>query len=164
MEQSTFKTNPIFSIGLPILITAALLVAYFVVKDLPPWILFLLIVPVVFFVTGLKNKIVIADGHLRYEKVFGKQEVPLNKVAQIVMREVETIVDTRSSPNDNSMRTNRHGHNQPINQERKVEKLYYILDDSGRTFFSFPARLISFNNRQSFEDAVRAVNPNIEVF
>lgn len=164
MGAAVFKTNPFTAIGLPILITGVILGIYFMVGDMPPWILLLLIVPIVFAVTGQKNKVIITDRHLRYEKLFGSDEVPLDRVAQIVIREVETIVDNQSNSNNRSLTSNQRGQHQPINQQRKVERLYYVLDDSGRTFLSFPTRLIGGQQRQRFEDAILAVNPNIELF
>ena len=38
------------------------------------------------------------------------------------------------------------------------------MDDAGRIFFSFPTSLVTRKDRQRFEEAVTAVNPNIQVF
>lgn len=157
MDNEVFKVNPFLAIILPLLITVGILIVFFV-ADVPPWILVLLIVPIIFAVTGQKNKLIIRDGILRYEKLFGTQETSLHNVTQIVLREVETIVDKDPSQRDR----NKHQSVGSVNQERKVEMIFYVLDESGRTIFSFPANLISIRDKRRFEEAVSAINSNIE--
>ena len=64
-------------------------------------------------------------GHfLRYEKLFGGNEVSLDNVFEIVTREVETIVERNQHDQQNARPSGLNfGSNQmnPVNQERKVE-------------------------------------------
>lgn len=163
MGQEVFKANFFMAIILPIIITVVILGIY-VVSDVPPWVLVLLIIPVIFAVAGHKTKLIVENGVLRYEKVFGGEEVSLKKVSQIVIREVETIVNKNPDHFNNNQRPGFTRNVNQVDQERKVEKLYYVLDESGRTIFSFPANLVGFRDRRRFEEAIIAENPNIELF
>lgn len=163
MDQEVFKANFFSAIILPIIITVAILGIYVIADDVPFWLLLFLVIPILFAVAGQKTKLIISDGVLRYEQVFSKEEVDLKKVSQIVIREVETIVEKNShSVNHNQSSGLQRNINQ-VNQERKVEKLFYLLDESGRTIFSFPANIVGYRDRRRFEEAVITVNPNIEV-
>lgn len=165
VEQEVFKANFFMTFILPIIITVGILVVYFAVDGIPPWILALLIIPVVFAVTGQRTKLIVENGMLRYEKVFGGEEVSLKNVSQIMMREVETIIDKNpDSFTNNQQRQSINRNVNQVNQERKVEKIFYVLDESGRTIFSFPANMVSFRDRRRFEEAISASNPNIQVF
>lgn len=164
MNQQIFKTNFFMAIILPIIIVIVILGIYFIADDVPLWILLLLIIPLILAVAGQKTKLIVDNGVLRYEKVFGGEEVSLKKVSQIIIREVETIVNKTpdTSNNNHSPGINRNVNH--VNQERQVEKVFYLLDESGRTIFSFPANLIGFRDRRRFEEAVTAENPNIELY
>lgn len=161
MDQEVFKANFFMAIILPIIITTVILGIY-AVTDVPPWILALLIVPVVFAVAGHKTKLIVDNDVLRYEKVFGGEEISLKKVSQIVLREVETIVNKNPDHFNNHERPGFTRNVNQVDQERKVEKLYYVLDESGRTIFSFPAGLVGRSNRQRFEESITAINPTID--
>lgn len=160
MDQHVFKKNNFVAIILPLIIAVIILVAYFKITDLPPWILVAFLIPVFMIIHGQRTKVIIGDGLLRYEQVFRDEEVLLKDVAQIITREVEIIVDRNehSQPRDGfSIDTNQ------VNQEREVQKVVYVLDESGRTFFSFPASLISRKDRTRFQEAVTTINPDIRV-
>jgi len=164
MDQEVFKANFFIAIILPIIITVVILGVYFIADNAPYWVLSLLIIPVIFAVAGHKTKLIVEKGVLRYEKVFGGEEVSLNKVSQIVIREVETIVERSPNSINNTQKSGLNINVNQANQERRVEKIVYLLDGSGRTIFSFPANLVGFRDRRRFEEAVITVNPNIEVF
>ncbi|MBO1910254.1 hypothetical protein [Sporosarcina sp. 6E9] len=167
MQPQIFKANLLVSVVIPIIIAVVIVALYFTNESMPAWTLLLLIVPVIFSAAQLKTKLVIEKDLLRYEKLFGGNEVSLNNVSEIVTREVETIVERNQQHDNHHVRPSglSFSSNQmnPVNQERKVERLVYVLDASGRTHFSFPAGLIGFKNRQNFIDAVNAANPNITV-
>jgi len=169
--RTVFQPNKI----IPIVILAVLVIGSFVAYlqlDFPIWI-----VPIVLVVGGFvvfsmsKTKIIIEDGFLRYETLGGGEEVDLNKVSQIIIREVETIVnkdahhDRVEPQEDVKLGTIRiGGQDQPVNQERQVERIMYFLDADGRTIFSMSANALRFSERRRFAEAVNAVNPDIQVF
>lgn len=172
MNNETFQVNKFFVIGIVGVVCAAFTVAYFL-SDLPIWVLpIVLVIGALIVVSSIKTKLVIEDGLLRYEKWGGGDEVPLARVAQIVTREVETIVNrTVSESGTHGGNTGgvtigkvRLGNRQNLEQERSTEKVVYVLDEAGRTFFSFPASMIGFKHRTRFKEAVKAVNPRIEIF
>ncbi len=172
MSNETFQANKFVVIGIVIVVCAAFIFAYFV-SDLPIWVIPIVAgMGAVIVVSSIKTKVVIEDGLLRYEKWGGGDEVPLARVSQIVTREVETIVNrTVSGSSSHGSNTGgvtlgkiRLGNNENIEQERSTEKVVYVLDEAGRTIFSFPASMIGFKHRTRFKDAVNAVNPKIEVF
>lgn len=152
MERTVFQSNKMIPIGI---------LAVLVVGEL-----------VVF--SQSKSKLVIEDGMLRYQTLRGGDEVDLKNASEIVIREVETIVD-KSSPHDwdafydwedvkgGTLRIG--GNNsRPVDQERQVQKIIYIIDHDGRTIFSMPANMVRFTERTRFAEAIHAVNPDIQVF
>lgn len=173
MERAVFQSNKVILIAIITAIFIGSIIVY-LQTDLPIWIIPIVLVAGVFFIfASIKTKLVIEDGMLRYEKLTGGDEADLQKVSHIVMREVETIVD--NSPMNHSQHNREedvkfgnirinNNNQQQVDQERKVEKLIYVLDDSGRTFFSFPANVVRFTHRTRFKEAIQAVNPDIQVF
>jgi len=168
VDREVFQSNKFIVIGIVVAIVIGLTIVYFQ-TDLPIWILLIVALVGVFVIfSSMKSKVVIEKGLLRYEKIGGGEEVPLNKVSQIVKREVETIVNRNKDGETvqgggisiGKLKINQ----QNVNQERQVEKIFYVLDKEGRTFFSFPASLIGFRHRTRFREAVQAVNPDIDVF
>lgn len=160
MDQQIFKANTFIALILPIIIAIGILVAFFNISSLPVWALVALIIPAFIAIHGHRTKVIVDDGILRYEQLFKSEEVELKNVSQIVTREVETIVDRRhdaSHPNEFGA-----GHNH-VNQEREVKRIVYVLDEAGRTFFSFPASLIGGKKKLSFKESVTNVNPEIQV-
>lgn len=173
MDRTVFQPNRV----IPIVIFAVVIIGSvigYIQMNLPIWI-----IPIALLVGGFvvfsmyKTKLVIEDGFLRYEKLGGGDEVELSKVSHIVMREVETIVNKESpherdefmNRTDVNLRTIRISDNiRPVDQERKVEKIIYVLDADGRTIFSMPANVVRITERRRFAEAINAVNPNIQVF
>lgn len=172
MTREVFQSNKII---LFLIVGAVCIIAtgvYFQ-ADFPVWIL-----PIVYIVgffiifSSLKTKIIIEDGRLRYEKFGGGEEVDLKNVTQIIVREVETIVDRNSKHESNEHQggdiriggISITGNQRNVDQERKVERIVYVLDLEGRTVFSFPANTIRFTQRAKFREAIHMVNPTIEVF
>src|SRR5690625_743060 len=129
MDQEVFKANFFTAIILPIIITVVILGVY-VVTDMPPWVLALLIIPVVFSIAGHKTKLIVDNDVLRYEKVFGGEEISLKKVSKIVVREVETIVNKNTDHFNSQQAPGSTRNVNQVSQERKVEMFYYILDES----------------------------------
>lgn len=164
MDQEVFKTNFFMAIILPIIITVVILSIYLIADGVPTWVLALLIIPVFFAFAGYKTKLIVENGMLRYIQVFGFDEVSLNKVSKIVIREVEAIVNINPDSFNNNQSSSSNRIVMQRNQERRVEKFFYLLDESGRTIFTFPANLIEFRDRRRFEEAVTYANPNIELF
>lgn len=172
MNREVFQSNKIVLFGIIGAVFVGAIIAYIQVR-FPIWIL-----PIAFAVGGLivfsslKTKIIIEDGKMRYEKLGGGDEVDLKNIAQIVIREVETIVDksqnqpgVQSQGSDVRLGQVRINHNeQNVNQERQVERIVYVFDLEGRTVFSFPASLIRFTQRSKFREAIHMINPAIEVF
>lgn len=174
MDRAVFQSNKVILFGILGIVVIGMTVAYFNIH-FPVFILPIVYVIVIFIaITTLKTKVVIEDGMLRYEKLFGGEEVELKHVAQIVVREVETIVDnhkndpSRHSLDDRNVDVKfgniRINDGPRVDQERKVEKIVYVIDEMGRTMFSFPAGVIRFTERKRFREAIQHVNPNIHVF
>ena len=154
----------VLTLGLPLVFCGGFLVFYFQ-SDMPAWALLLVgVITFIIVVSSLKTKLIIEENILRYEKVFGWDEVSLDKVSQIIMREVETIVEKDPSSSRDRQRKDFDMQGHRVNEERQVEKIIYVLDESGRTYFSFPARMIGLRNRTRFKEVIHGVNPNIEVF
>lgn len=173
MERTVFQSNKMIPIVILAVIVIGSIVGYFQM-NIPIWIVPIVLVVGGFVIFGMfKTKLVIEDGFIRYEKLGGGDEVDLKKVSQIVMREVETIVN-KESPHDRDRFHNQedvklgtiriNNNEQPINQERQVEKIIYVLDAEGRTIFSMPANAVRFTERRRFAEAIHAVNPDIQVF
>src|SRR5690625_2895180 len=150
MNREVFQSNKII---LFLIIGAICIVATIVYfqAEFPIWILPIVYIVGIFIIfTSIKTKIIIENGKLRYEKLGGGEEVDLKNVAQIIVREVETIVD-RSSKNESSQHQGGDiriggisitGKQRNVDQERKVERIVYVLDLEERTVFSFPANII----------------------
>jgi len=70
----------VLSLGLPLVICGVFLGFYFQ-SDMPAWVLVVVgVLALIIIVTPLKTKLVIEKDILRYEKVFGWDEVSLDKV------------------------------------------------------------------------------------
>jgi len=171
LSREVFQTNKYIVIGIVSAIFIGITIFYFQV-DFPILVLpIVAVIGLLVIISTIKTKVVIENGFLRYEKIGRGEEVDLKKVGQIVTREVETIVDRKTDRTDRTSQNsgfskgkfgiNNH-HN--VDQERKIEKVVYVIDKEGRTFFSFPGNLIGFRQRTRFREAVQAVNPQIEVF
>lgn len=172
MNREVFQSNKIILFIIIAAVYIGITIAYFQ-ANFSIWILPLVFIAGIFIIfTSLRTKLIIEDGILRYEKLGGGNEVELKNVSEIVMREVETIVDKSNEQRPfqdqggdvklGSIRIN--NNQQHVDQERKVEKIIYILDGAGRTIFSFPANVIRFTERTRFKEAILAVNSNIQVF
>lgn len=149
IRQEIFKTGVFSAIIIPIVIAAIMIVFYFAAGDMPAWTLIFLIIPASFAIGGQTTKLIVENDILSYHHGFlfkSYDEVSLKKVTQIVTR----VVETWENDGENG-------------QTRKTNKISYVLDESGRTFFSFPASLIERKNRHRFEEAINAINPNIEI-
>ena len=101
MQPQIFKANLLVSVVIPIIIAVVIVILYFTNESMPAWTLLLLIVPVIFSAAQLKTKLVIENDLLRYEKLFGGNEVSLNDVAESDKREIETIVDRNQHDSHN---------------------------------------------------------------
>lgn len=172
MDREVFQSNNLILFLIIGSLFAGMTIAYFQ-ADLPIWVLPIVLVIGIFIIfSSIRTKLVVEDGQLRYEKLIGKEEVELKRVSQIVVREIETIVNKSSNHDSNlnqgsdikrgSVTINSNHHH--VDQERKIEKYIYILDEAGQTFFSLPANLVSSSQKARFREVVHAVNPNIEVF
>ncbi|MCZ2256946.1 hypothetical protein [Sporosarcina sp. G11-34] len=167
MNQQVFKQSLVGGVVLSVAILGVFIFFYFGQGNISPMLFLILLLPVLFIFGLLKTKLVIEDGVLRYVKIIGDEEIALINVAQIVTREIEVITTTSRADNHNQNQNQglsfRSGQ-QAVNQERSTQKVIYVMDDAGGTFFSFPASFITRKDRQRFQEAVTAVNPNIEVF
>lgn len=172
MNREVFQSNKIILFLIVAALCIGMTIAYFQ-ADIPIWILpIVFIAGIAFIFSSLKTKIIIEDGLLRYEKLMGGEEVELKGVSQIIMREVETIVNNsherhaeENQGGDVKLGSMRINHKQQhVDQKRQVERIIYILDEAGRTVFSFPANVIRFTERTRFKEAVLSVNSNIQVF
>ena len=153
MHQETFKSNVFITIILPALIFGLLMLVFYAIYSvdgaLPLWVLIFLIIPTAFAVSGQRTKLMVEDDMLRYQHGFivtSNDEVSLNEVSKIVTRTVDTWEDDGEG-----------------GQKHKTQKVTYVLDESGRTFFSFSARLIDGRNRRRFKETVATINANIKV-
>jgi len=169
INQQVFKQSIVGGIVLSVAALGAFIFFYVMQGNTSPLLFLILLLPVLFIFGLLKTKLVIEDGVLRYEKIIGGEEIALKNVAQIVTREIEVITTTSHADNHNQNHNQSQGlsfgrNQQAVNQERSTQKVIYVLDDAGRTFFSFPAGFITRKDRQRFQDAITAVNPNIQVF
>lgn len=149
MHQEVFKESVFKVIILPVTIATVMLGFYFVADDIPTWSLILLVVPAGLAFGGQSTKLFIEDDTLRYQSglfIKKNEEVSLHDVTKIVTRVVETW-DTNSDGET----------------ERSTAKITYVLDKTGKTFFSFSASLIRRGNRQRFKEILTAINPNIQI-
>lgn len=167
MDREVFQTNKMILFVIIGIVFVGLTYGS-LVYDLPIFFLGLFCVIAVFIVlSAIRTKIVIENGILRYEKVIGGEEVALKHVTQIITREVETIVN---HVNERQVSKRRGGKiigvgfgQENVDQERKVEKVMYILDETGKTIFSVPANLVGFTQRARFKEAILKENPAIEI-
>lgn len=167
INQQVFKQSIVGGIVLSVAALGALIFFYYLQGNTSPMLFLILLLPVLFIFGLLKTKLVIEDGVLRYVKIIGGEEIALKNVAQIVTREIEVITTTSHADNHNrnqSQGLSFGSNQQAVNQERSTQKVIYVLDDAGRTFFSFPASFITRKDRQRIQDAITAVNLNIQVF
>ena len=164
MNQHVFKQSIIGGVVVTVALLGVFSFFFFGQGNTSPLLFLLLLLPVLFIVGLLKTKLVIEDDVLRYVKIIGGEEISLKNVAQIVTREIE-IINTSNVSDFNRNRKQNSGRNMIVgDQERSTQKVVYVIDDAGRTFFSFPAGLVTRKDRQRFEEAVTAVNPNIQLF
>lgn len=154
MHQEIFKSNFFITIIFPVIIFGFMILIFFAVYSiegtLPTWVLIFLIIPVGLTIGVRTTKLIVEDHILRYQSgLFSKnnEEVSLHDVSQIITR----VVDTWRTDSDG-------------NEKRSTDKITYVLDESGKTFFSFPASLVSKGNRQRFEETITSINPNIQMF
>ena len=170
MNEQVFKQSIIGGIVISVAIVGVFIFFFFMQSVTNPFLFLILLLPIVFIIGLQKTKLVIEDGVLRYEKIVGGEEISLKNVAQIVTREIEVITTSHADNHNHNHNHNQKkgisfGNNQQaVNQERSTQKVIYVMDEAGRTFFSFPASLVTRKDRQRFEEAVTAVNPNIQVF
>ena len=146
MNEQVFKQSIIGGIVISVAVVGVFIFLFFVQSVTNPFLFLILLFPVIFILGIQKTKLVIENDVLRYEKLFGGEEISLN------------------TKNQNRSGISFGGNNQAVNQERSTEKVVYVIDDAGRTFFSFPAGLVTRKDRSRFEEAVTAINPNIQVF
>lgn len=170
MNREVFQSNKIVAVSMTAVVFIGVTIAY-LKAGMPIWIFAIAFVfGLLLIIPAFTTKLIIEDGMLRYKKIFGGEEVELENVSQIVIREVETIVDSNqhSSFQESSSGIQAGGlmigNQQQTNQERQVKKFIYILDDVGRTMFSIPANIVGFTQRTRFKEAIHLVNPNIDVF
>lgn len=153
MHQEVFKTNLFMAVILPTIIFGLMILAFLGINSIdgsiPSWVLIFLIIPVVFAVSGQKTKLIVEDDILRYESGLffnNHEEVSLHDVSQIVTR----VIETWGTDSDGKT-------------ERSTKKITYVLDKSGKTFFTFSAGLVGKGNKQRFEETITAINPNIQI-
>lgn len=171
MERIIFTENKLITYAIVFGIATIATLLFVFMDNIP-----ILVLPVAYlislfiWITSIRTKVIIENGSLRYERLIGGEEVALQDVAQIVQREVETIVDKnrdgeRSRRSGRGMRIGnvRFGDGKPVNEEREVKKIIYVMDEAGRTIFSFPANVIRFSERQRFREIVQKSNPKIRV-
>lgn len=174
MSREVFQANKIVLFVIMGVVFVGVTIAY--LNSIFP----VFVLPIVFviglfiIISSMKTKLIVEDGMLRYEKLFGGEEVELKRVSQIIIREVETMVSNSTSQSvfneqDNATSEIRVGNvrlssGQNVDAERKIEKVMYVQDASGRTIFSAPANLVGFSQRKRFREAIHKDNPNIHVF
>ena len=163
MNQEVFKQSIIGGVVVTIAIIGVFSFFFFGQGNTSPLLFLILLLPIVFIGGLLKTKLVIEDDVLRYEKIFGGEEISLKNVAQILTREME-FINTSNLSDFNHNRKQGLSQNMAVGESRSTQKVVYVMDDTGRTFFSFPASLVTRKDRRRFEDAVTAVNPNIQLF
>src|SRR5690625_3427906 len=132
MQQEVFKANFFKVIILPVIIfcilTLAFLGFYSIEESLPVWALIFYIIPAGFAIDGQTNKIIVEEDILRYKHGFiikKQDEVSLKKVSRIEVRIVKKWVEDSDGKS-----------------ELKTYKYAYVLDKSGKTFFTFNADFI----------------------
>ena len=153
MQQEVFKSNVFLTVILPALIFSLLMLMFYGIYSidgaLPLWVLIFLIIPTAFAVSGQRTKLIVVDDMLHYQHgfiVMSRDEVSLNEVSKIITRTVDTWEDDGEG-----------------GRKQKTHQITYVLDESGRTFFSFPARLIGGKNELRFKETVAAINANVKV-
>lgn len=147
MKQEVFKAGILYTIIIPTVISAIILGLFFTIEGIPSWLLVFLIIPAVFAITGQTTRLVVEGNILHYQHgliIKQNDEVSLHQVEQIVMRVIETW-ERDSEGNHTSRRV----------------RIIYVLDDSGKTYFSFPANLVNKGNKLRFKEVINNINPNI---
>lgn len=177
MSREVFQSNKIILFLVVGVIYGAVIYGY--LKTVFP----LFVLPIVFVIglfiifSSLKTKLIVEEGMLKYEKLFGGEEVELKKVSHIIIRQVDTrfndstnqtvFHENDSSPKpENTIKIGKVSVTgvQSANSDGKIEKIMYIQDESGRTIFSLPANTVRFTQRDKFREAIHRENPNIEMF
>lgn len=169
MNEEVFESNRVVIFSVVVILNIGLIIAYFM-TDFPLWfVLVALPVSILIGISTMKTKLIIKDGHLRYETWTGGEEVDLMNVGQIVTREVETVRGRTTGPSGTGTQPSGISVgsvklSSAEDQERQTEKVIYIIDQDGRTFFSFPASMVGRKHRTRFREGIHAVNPEIDVF
>lgn len=141
MQQELFKPNVLTIMLAPTFFAVGIVVIYFVNGNISPWIFLVLLVPFILLLANLKERLLVEGDTLRYQRVLRRSEVSLKKVSQITVRSVW------STDSDNTT---------------TVERIVYVVDEYGRTFFTFPSYLIKRKDMARFKEAVTSVNPDIK--
>lgn len=149
VRQEVFQSSILRRIILPAFIATVMLVLFIIENGIPTLFLILFIIPVGIFTYEHRSKIIIEDGTLIYQHgfiVLKKNEAVLKEVMQIVLRQIETWEEDSDGVT-----------------KRVTKKIIYVLDNRGEAFYSFSAHLIVKKHIKNFEEAVNAINPNINV-
>src|SRR5699024_192887 len=107
-------------------------IGFIIYSELP---ILIVIVPIligaIIIFSIAKTRILISEGTFYYEKIRRIDRVALKDVAIIMQREVETIVETESNASHNRQdnRSQITMANRPTSQERKIERIIYLLDE-----------------------------------
>lgn len=166
MNSEVFKGFKFLEVGITLALFCVFLALYSKV-GIPTWALFFIAIPCfIIILSALKTKVVIEDGSLRYERLGRVEKIELEKVTEILIREVEEFVNEDGNTiNDSAGITigNIRLSNSTQEQKRVVKKIIYLMDKEDQTFFSFPASMIRHKDRLRFIEAVKTVNANIKI-
>lgn len=168
MQGEVFQVNKSLQYAF-IIVIIGVFIGFIIYSELPILIVIapILIGAIIIFSIA-KTRILISEGTFYYEKIRRIDRFALKDVAIIMQREVETIVETDSNASHNRHRQDNRDQftigNRPTNQERKIERIIYLLDKKERTFLSFPANLIQVKDRDRFIQTVHEVNPEVEIY
>src|SRR5699024_9513553 len=136
MQEEVFQVNKSVQYAF-IIVIIGVFIGFIIYSELPTlFVLVPILIGAIIIFSIAKTRILISEGTFYYEKIGRIDRVALKDVAIIMQREVETIVETDSNTSQN--RQHNRGQftigNRPTNQERKIERIIYLLDKKERTF------------------------------
>lgn len=141
MEKQVFKGGTFIGVIINFVITTIIIViAYNALKT--PVVFLLWFVTLFMAIGGVRNRLIIENGILRFDRLINSKEIPLEEISEIVLYE------------DAERNTS----------EGQQKEYVYVTDQTNRTVFKFPyAYVMGRDDNQRFKDSIHATNPEIKV-
>lgn len=141
MEKQVFRGGTFVGVLINFVITTIIIVlAYNAFKA--PVVLLFWFVTLFMAIGAVRNRLIIEDGILRFDRLMKSKEIPLMDISEIVFYE-----DAHSDTSGESKK-----------------KYVYVSDQTNRTVFKFPySYVMGRKDIQRFKDTIHASNPEIKV-